>query len=78
MSQAKVDRYKQEKANRKENVMKEKKMNALRKGVALVVAVVLIGWAGYSAVNAYQTYQPNEAVEIDYTAVDNLNTNLSE
>ena len=42
MSQAKVDRYKQEKANRKENVMKEKKANALRKGVALVVAVALI------------------------------------
>ena len=78
MSQAKVDRYKQEKANRKENVMKEKKANAIRKGVALVIAVALIGWAGYSAVNAYQTYQPNESVEIDYTAVDNLNTNLSE
>ena len=78
MSQAKVDRYKQEKANRKENVMKEKKANALRKGVALVVAVAVIGWAGYSAVNAYQTYQPNESVEIDYTAVDNLNQNLSE
>jgi hypothetical protein len=50
----------------------------VRKTVAAVVAVALIGWAGYSAVNAYSSYQPNEAVEIDYTAVDELITNLSE
>lgn len=78
MSQAKVDRYKQEKANRKETMKKEKTASVVRRTVAAVVAVALIGWAGYSAVNAYSSYQPNEAVEIDYTAVDELNTNLSE
>ena len=78
MSQAKVDRYKQEKANRKEIMKKEKTASIIRKAVAAVVAVAVIGWAGYSAVNAYTSYQPNESVEIDYTAIDNLNTNLSE
>ena len=78
MSQAKVDRYKQEKANRKETMKKEKTASQVRKSVAVIVAVALIGWAGYSAVNAYTSYQPNEAVEIDYTAIDNLTTNLSE
>ena len=78
MSQAKVDRYKQEKANRKEIMKKEKRADALRKCVAAVVAVAVIGWAGYSAWNTYDSYQPNESVEIDYTALDNLSTNLSE
>ena len=78
MSQAKVDRYKKEKANRKEMVKKEKMANSIRKAVAAVVAVALIGWAGYSAWNAYDSYQPNESVEIDYTAIDNLSSELSE
>lgn len=78
MSQAKVDQYKQEKANRKETVKKEKVANAIRKSIVAVVAVALIGWVGYSAYNAYVTYQPKEAIEIDYTAFDDLSTNLSE
>ena len=78
MSQAKVDRYKKEKANRKETMKKEKMANVIRKTVAAVVAVAVIGWAGYSAYNAYTTYQPNETVEIDYSALDSLATNLSE
>ena len=78
MSQAKVDRYKQQKANRKEIMKKEKTASVIRKTVAAVVAVAVIGWAGYSAINAYNSYQPNEKVEIDYTAVDSLNAELSE
>ena len=72
MSQAKVDRYKEAKANRKETVKKEKKANMIRKAVAAVIAVAVIGWAGYSAYNAYTTYQPNETVEIDYSALENI------
>ena len=78
MSQAKVDRYKQEKANRKEIMKKEKTASVIRKTVAAVVAIAVIGWAGYSAINAYNSYQPNEKVEVDYTAVDNLNAELAE
>ena len=78
MSQAKVDRYKKEKANRKETMKKEKMANAIRKSVVAVVAVALIGWVGYPAYNACDSYQPKESVEIDYTAIDNLTTNLSE
>ena len=50
----------------------------IRKSVVAVVAVALIGWVGYSAYNAYDSYQPKESVEIDYTAMDNLTTDLSE
>ena len=78
MSQAKVDRYKKEKANRKETMKKEKLFNTIRKSVVGVVAAALIVWVGYSAYNAYDSYQPKESVEIDYSAIDNLTTNLAE
>ena len=45
MSQAKVDRYKDEKKNRKKNMKKEKVQNIIRRCVVCVVAVALIGWA---------------------------------
>ena len=47
MSQEKVDRYKQEKVNRKQIMRKQKLMNNMRKGVLVVVALALIGlWSG--------------------------------
>ena len=78
MSQAKVDRYKEAKANRKETMKKEKQANMIRKVVASIIAVAVIGWAGYSAYNAYTSYQPNETAEIDYSAIDNYGTEVSE
>ncbi len=76
MSQAKVDKYKQEKANRKEIMRKEKLANTVRKCVVVVVGVVLIGWIGYSAYGTYESNKPKTEVEIDYSAMDNLSTNL--
>ena len=46
MSQEKVDRYKQEKVNRKQIMRKQKLMNNMRKGVLVVVVLALIGWLG--------------------------------
>ena len=54
MSQEKVDRYKQEKVNRKQIMRKQKLMNNMRKGVLVVVALALIGWLGYSAYDIYE------------------------
>ena len=42
MSQAKVDRYKEEKANRKKIMRKEKIANRLRKCAVAVVAAALV------------------------------------
>lgn len=78
MSQAKVDKYKEAKAHRKETMKKEKTASMIRKTVAAVVAVAVIGWAGYSAYNAYTTYQPNETAEINYSAIENLGTEATE
>ena len=76
MSQAKVDKYKQEKANRKEIMRKEKIANTVRKCIVGVVALVLVGWVGYSAYGTYEANHPKTEVEIDYSALNNLSTNL--
>ncbi len=77
MSQEKVDRYKKEKANRKQTVKKEKMMNVLRKCMVGVVAVFLIGWISYSAYGKYESTKPKEEVEIDYTALTSFSEKLS-
>ena len=43
MSQAKVDKYKEAKKNRKKQMKKEKIQSYLRRGVACIVAAALIG-----------------------------------
>ncbi len=70
MSQAKVDKYKQQKANRKEIMMKEKRQKLIMKVTAAVIGVALIGWIGFSCYETYESSQPREVVEIDYSAIE--------
>ncbi len=51
MSQEKVDRYKEQKANRKEIIKKEKQEKAVRRGIGILVAAVCVVWLGYSVVD---------------------------
>ena len=79
MSQEKVGRYKQEKANRKQIMRKQKMMNNLRKGVLALVALALIGWLGYSAYDIYESGKDRVVSEVNYDAVsDYLNGLASE
>ena len=52
MSQAKVDRYKEEKKNRKKIMAKEKRMRIAGYVAGCLVAAGIIGWAGYSGYSA--------------------------
>lgn len=75
MSQAKVDRYKEEKRNRKQIMAKEKRANALRALAGGVAAVALLGWIGVSGYKWYQASQPLETIYVDTTAIDDyMNT----
>lgn len=78
MSQEKVDRYKKEKANRKQNVRKEKVRNIFRKCVVGAAGLALIGWIGYSVYGTYESRKPQETAQIDYTALTDLQTELAE
>ena len=74
MSQAKVDRYKDEKKNRKKNMKKEKVQNIIRRCAVCVIAVALIGCAGYSV---YESKKPTEKVTVDYSAMTTLSQSLA-
>lgn len=79
MSQEKVDRYKQEKANRKQIMRKQRTMNFVRKGVLALVALALIGWLGYSAYDMYESGKERVVAEVNYDSVtDYLNSLATE
>lgn len=75
MSQEKVDRYKQEKANRKNIIKKQRVMNVVRKAVLTLAALALVGWLGYSAYDTYSSNQEREVATVNYDA---LTTYISE
>ncbi len=77
MSQAKVDRYKKEKANRKKNMRKEKIGAVVRRFAYGIVGLAFVAWIGYSGYNTYTSNKTTEEVEIDYTAVGNYMQGLS-
>ncbi|MBR5127837.1 MAG: hypothetical protein IKU69_05365 [Roseburia sp.] len=76
MSQAKVDRYKEAKKNRKETIAKEKRQKALTKVIGGALAVVLVAWIGVSGYRMYEASQPLETVYVDTTALDDYMTTL--
>lgn len=75
MSQAKVDRNKENKANRKQIVAREKRQHALMKLYGVAILVALLGWAGYSAYGIYESSQP--ATYTDLTAINDYVNSLS-
>lgn len=71
MSQKKVEQYKEFKKNREKIYAKEKRNQKLQVIIAAVLAVLVIGWFGYSIYNSATRPATNEdgtvqAVEIDY------------
>lgn len=76
MSQAKVDRYKEAKKNRKETIAKEKRQRAVSKLVGAVIAIALVAWIGVSGYHMYQANQPLDTVYVDTTAIDDYMTAL--
>ena len=81
MSQQKVNRYKEEKANRKEILAKEKRKRTQVKICASVIALFLVCWLGYSVYDM-ATRPDSSAVELDVTALDeylsSMNTEAQE
>ena len=77
MSQEKVAKYKEEKANRKEIIKKQKKARMLRNTIACVVLAAVVGWVGYSAVAFYIANLPRPEVEVNYSAISNYEADLN-
>ncbi len=77
MSQAKVNRYKEQKANRKKIMAKEKREKFLWKIGGCAAALVLVGWIGFSAYNKFYV-PPRATYEVDTTAIDEYMNTLTE
>ena len=70
MSQAKVDQYKKEKANRKETMAKEKRQKMLMKIGVSAVLVVLVAWVGISTADFIYESRPKEKIYVETTEID--------
>ena len=78
MSQAKVDAYKERKKNRKKEALHEKHMTWLRIGIAALIVALFVAWGGYSAYVTHENNKPHQDATIDYTAVNDYTTGLTD
>lgn len=76
MSQAKVDRYKEEKANRKKTMKKAKIMHGFYSVIGAAICVVILGWIGYSAYGYFHSEDTQTTARTEVN-VDALNDYLS-
>ncbi|MEG1291653.1 MAG: hypothetical protein RSD28_05085 [Lachnospiraceae bacterium] len=70
MSQEKVDHYKEEKANRKKNMKKQKITHITSMILGTVAGVAIIGWVGYSGYGYFQSQKAENptTTQIDLSA----------
>ena len=80
MSQAKVDNYKKNKANRQKMMKKEKFLHRLEMVGITLVCVVFVGWIGYSIYAKVERAQgtTQETVEFDASAVQDYVSPLTQ
>lgn len=80
MSQAKVDKYKKEKANRQKIMKKEKFFHRLEMICIALVCTVVVGWIGYSVYAKASGAQSEtlKTVEFDAGAVQDYVSGLSQ
>ena len=74
MSQAKVDRYKEEKRNRAKTMAKEKRQRFIAKVCSGVVALALVVWAGFSVVDTIRQKPEEETPATTITETFSVNT----
>ena len=74
MSQAKVDKYKNEKANRKKTNARNKVKRVIARIVAAAAVVALVGWGGYQY---YEKSRPVNCYYADISAVSDYLQGLS-
>lgn len=78
MSQAKVDQYKKEKANRRETMAKEKRNRMISRICWSVAGVALLVWIGFSSVTFVQENRPVETIYCDTAELDSYLNSLYE
>lgn len=75
MSQAKVDQHKKDKANRKQQMKKDKMKKRISLVISAVIGLAVVGWVGYSVYDYIDSNKVIESVDVNY---DSVNDYLSE
>ena len=70
MSQEKVNKYKWEKANRKELMQKEKRNKMITRIAGAVVVLALIGWVGFSVYDSITDRINSSLTKIDLSETE--------
>lgn len=78
MSQAKVDKYKELKANRKKIMARQKAGRIAGTICGWAVLIALVGWIGYSAYNWYQTSRPAKTIYVEMNEITDYISSLAE
>ena len=77
MSQEKVNKYKEQKANRKQLIKQEKRNRTISRLIGAVLGLALIGWIGYSAYDSITTSIKTAQTEVDLSAVTDYISDLT-
>ena len=82
MSQRKVDQYKEFKKNREKIYAKEKRAKKIETAIAIILAVLVIGWFGFSIYQSATRPPVSEdgtvaATAVDFSAYDQYLSGLS-
>lgn len=77
MSQAKVDQYKKEKANRKKTIARDRIKRRCAVGAVWVVLIAIVGWAGTSVYTLYENSKPAQTYTADTTAISEYLNDLA-
>ena len=78
MSQEKVDSYKEQKKNRKKTMKKEKRLHFLGCFAGVIVCAAIVGWAGWSVYQKYESSRPASYTEINLSAIEDYFTSQGE
>lgn len=70
MSQEKVNKYKEEKANRHKIMKREKRNRIIGRIVGIVIGLAIVGWIGYSIYDRAATKIAAAQTEVNLSAVD--------
>lgn len=76
MSQEKVDRYKEQKANRKTILKRQKRKILVAKVASSIVAIVIIGWIGHAAYQSI-TDTTGQTINVNMDSINHYMSSLS-
>lgn len=78
MSQEKVAKYKEAKANRKEIMKKEKRAKLVNNCLFALIPIALVAVIALGVFSTYQDTRPRPSVDVNYTTISDFDDKMME